>query len=216
MKNSQKLLIVLLTISSFGFAQSVSIGSQTWTTKNLDVATFRNGEAIPQAKTEEEWTAAGVNKQASWCYYDYNPKNGVKYGKLYNWYAVNDKRGLAPSGWHVPTYEEWKILEFFLGEDEAAQKMKTLDDWEAVDETMGGVPGNNESGFRALPAGAFAVDQEIETGEFFEIGISTFYWSATKNYSNTWLYYWFGNLQIYEDTDESRLAWGCSVRCLKD
>ena len=216
MKIATVIFLSLLTISSFGFAQTVTIGTQVWATKNLDVSTFRNGETIPQAKSDKEWMLAGENKQAAWRYYGNDPKNGSKYGKLYNWYAVNDARGLAPKGWHVPRYEEWRILESFLGEGEAAQKMKTLNDWKAVDQTMGGVPGNNESGFRALPAGAFSVDLDIETGEFFEIGLSTFYWSATKNYSTIWLYYWFGNLQMDENTDDSRLSWGCSVRCVKD
>jgi uncharacterized protein (TIGR02145 family) len=51
----------------------------------------------------------------AWCYYENDAKNGVKYGKLYNWYAVNDARGLAPAGWHVPTDYEWEVLSTFLG-----------------------------------------------------------------------------------------------------
>ena len=125
MKIATLLFIAIVSISSFGFAQTVTIGSQTWTTKNLDVATFRNGDAIPQAKTDEEWKAAGRNKQPAWCYYENDPKNGTKYGKLYNWYAVNDARGLAPAGWHIPTDEEWTVLSTFLGGGEVAgKKMK--------------------------------------------------------------------------------------------
>ena len=125
MKTTTLLFIATVTISSFSFAQSVTIGTQTWTTKNLDVATFRNGDAIPQAKTDEEWRVAGDNKQPAWCYYENDPKHGTKYGKLYNWYAVNDSRGLAPAGWHIPTLEAWKVLSTFLGgEDVAGTKMK--------------------------------------------------------------------------------------------
>ncbi len=125
MKIATLLFITIVSISSFGFSQSVTIGTQTWTTLNLDVAIFRNGDAIPQAKTDEEWKAAGENKQAAWCYYDNDPKNGAKYGKLYNWYAVNDARGIAPMGWHVPTDQEWTVLSTFLGgEDVAGKKMK--------------------------------------------------------------------------------------------
>ena len=115
MKIATLFFIAIVSISSFGFAQTVTIGNQTWTTKNLDLATFRNGDAIPQAKTNEEWSAAGRNKQPAWCYYDNDPKNGTKYGKLYNWYAVNDSRGLAPAGYHIPTDEEWTVLHDFLG-----------------------------------------------------------------------------------------------------
>ena len=125
MKIATLFFIAIVSISSFGFAQSVTIGTQTWTTKNLDVATFRNGDAIPQAKTNEEWKAGRENKQPAWCYYDNDAKNGTKYGKLYNWYAVNDARGLAPAGWHIPTDEEWTVLSTFLGGgDVAGKKMK--------------------------------------------------------------------------------------------
>ena len=103
----------------------VSIGTQIWMSKNLDVSTFRNGDTIPEAKTNEEWKAADDNKQAAWCYYDNKAANGTKYGKLYNWYAVNDERGLAPVGWHVPTDQEWTVLSTFLGgEDVAGEKIK--------------------------------------------------------------------------------------------
>ena len=125
MKIATLFFIAIVSISSFSFAQTVTIGSQTWTTKNLDVATFRNGDAIPQAKTNEEWKAALENKQPAWYYNDNDAKNGTKYGKLYNWYAVNDARGLAPAGYHIPTDEEWTVLSTFLGgEDVAGKKMK--------------------------------------------------------------------------------------------
>ncbi len=130
MKITTLLFIALLSISSYGFAQTVTIGTQTWTATNLDIATFRNGDAIPQAKTTEEWKAAGENKQATWCYYENNSENGTKYGKLYNWYAVNDSRGLAPAGYHIPTDEEWTVLSTFLGgEDIAGKKMKSTSGW---------------------------------------------------------------------------------------
>ena len=75
-------------------------------TSNLNTDRFRNGDLIPEAKTNEEWIEAGKNKQPAWSYYDNKSENGEKYGKLYNWYAVNDPRGLAPEGYHIPTVEE--------------------------------------------------------------------------------------------------------------
>jgi uncharacterized protein (TIGR02145 family) len=126
MKIATLLFIAIVFISSFGFAQSVTIGTQVWTTKNLDVATFRNGDAIPQAKTDEEWETAGENSQPAWCYYENNAANGTKYGKLYNWFAVIDSRGLAPKGYHIPTDDEWKVLSTFLGEDVAGKKNEKL------------------------------------------------------------------------------------------
>ena len=94
---------------------SVRIGNQEWMTRNLDVDRFRNGDFIPHVELYEEWEKVGENGQPAWCYYKNSPENGKKYGKLYNWFAVNDPRGLAPEGWHVPTYEEWSILAEFLG-----------------------------------------------------------------------------------------------------
>jgi len=130
MKSVKVFFLFFVTFSGYINSQSIKIGNQTWTTKNLDVATFRNGDLIPQAKTDEEWEAAGENKQPAWCYHENNTANGTKYGKLYNWYAVNDTRGLAPTGYHIPTDEEWTVLSTFLGgEDVAGKKMKSSFGW---------------------------------------------------------------------------------------
>lgn len=96
MKKVSLIFILLIGFGCISYAQTVTIGTQVWRTKNLDVATFRNGDSIPQAKTNEEWEKAAENQQPAWCYYNNDPANGAKYGKLYNWYAVNDSRGLAP------------------------------------------------------------------------------------------------------------------------
>lgn len=73
--------------------EEVKIGDQIWMTRNLNVDKFCNGDPIPETKTNEEWIKAGENGKPAWCYYDNDPANGEKYGKLYNWYAVNDPRG---------------------------------------------------------------------------------------------------------------------------
>ncbi len=120
----------MLLISGLGNSQTVTIGTQVWMTKNLDVATFRNGDQIPEAKTDEEWKQAGKNKQPAWCYYNNDPANVAKYGKLYNWYAVIDPRGLAPNGYHIPSDPEWtKLVEYLGGEEVAGKKMKSTTEW---------------------------------------------------------------------------------------
>jgi uncharacterized protein (TIGR02145 family) len=117
--------------------KTVVIGSQTWMAENLNVSTFRNGDIIPEAKTKEDWEQAGKNKQPAWCYYNNDPTNSAKFGILYNWYAVNDPRGLAPVGFHIPTDAEWDTLVTFLGgEDVAGKKMKSTSGWESY--TSGG------------------------------------------------------------------------------
>jgi uncharacterized protein (TIGR02145 family) len=93
-----------------GEYKAVSIGKQIWMVDNLNVETFRNGDFIPQAKTKEEWAKARDNKQPAWCYYNNDSKNGIKYGKLYNGYAVIDPRGLAPKGWRIPSQNEFIYL----------------------------------------------------------------------------------------------------------
>ncbi|NDA63795.1 MAG: TonB family protein [Chitinophagia bacterium] len=133
------LLVVIIGIGTVTFSQTVTIGTQEWMTKNLDVSTFKNGDPIPEAKTDEAWKRAGEGGKPAWCYYNNDPKNGIKYGKLYNWYAVNDARGLAPNGYHVPTNEEWTILDDYLGVNDFARKrfeytgtkMKSTSGWES-------------------------------------------------------------------------------------
>lgn len=114
---------VAITISAsvHGQTASAAIGTQTWTTENLNASTFSNGDAIPEAKTAEEWAKADSEKKPTWCYFEFNAAN-AKYGKLYNWYAVIDPRKLAPTGWHIPSEKEWQALSDFYGGDMAASK----------------------------------------------------------------------------------------------
>ena len=86
---------------------TVIIGNQEWTKKNLNVSRYRNGDIIPEVTDPKEWKNLTTG---AWCYYNNDPKNGVIYGKLYNWYAVNDFRGLAPEGFHIPSYSEMTIV----------------------------------------------------------------------------------------------------------
>ena len=108
--------IALFVIVSFQTipVKSVKIGKQTWTTENLNTGKFRNGDNIPEAKTNLEWETAGNEKKPAWCYYNNDPANAKKYGKLYNWYAVKDARGLAPEGYHIASTEEWDALSSYL------------------------------------------------------------------------------------------------------
>jgi uncharacterized protein (TIGR02145 family) len=185
---------------------SVKIGNQIWMTENLNVDRFQNGDIIPEAKTAEEWEAAGNAKRPAWCYYDNDPANGKKYGKLYNWYAVNDTRGLAPAGWHVPSDSEWTALSTFLGgEDVAGKKMKSTVGWS----TNGN--GTNSSNFLGLPGGF-----RYRSGDFGDVGGNGDWWSASEN-SGT--YAWSRDL----DNDDSNLSRdangksnGFSVRCVRD
>ena len=103
----------VLLLNSCGGGQSfdsVKIGYQEWMLSNLNTSEFQNGEKIFEAKTAEEWQTAGREERAAWCYYDFNQDNEKLYGKLYNWFAVNDSRGIAPNGWHISNSKEWNSL----------------------------------------------------------------------------------------------------------
>ena len=108
----------------------VTIGSQVWTTNNLDVKIYRNGDAIPQVTTSTAWAALTTG---AWCWYNNDSAtNAATYGKLYNWYAVNDSRGLAPSGYHIPTDVEWtKLTDYLGGLSVAGGKIRTTSGWTA-------------------------------------------------------------------------------------
>lgn len=86
---------------------SVVICNKTWTTQNLDVTTYRNGDIIPEITDPTEWANATTG---AWCYPNNDPALGAIYGKLYNHYAVTDPRNIAPDGWHIPVKEEWVSL----------------------------------------------------------------------------------------------------------
>ena len=185
---------------------SVKIGNQVWTNENLNVNHFRNGDVITESKTAEEWMAAGNAKRPAWCYYDNDPKNGDKYGKLYNWYAVNDKRGLAPAGWHVPSDSEWTILSTYLGgEDAPGNKMKSTSDW------RGDNNGTNSSGFSGLPGG-FRTSNRY----FLNVGNYGFWWSTSeydaKNAYERALSEGYSGLL----RDRTSKGYGYSVRCVED
>ena len=88
----------------------VKIGNQEWSTINLDTDKFNNGDPIPEIQTMDEWNQASKNKPPAFCYYDNNSENGLLNGKLYNWYAVSDPRGLAPNGFRIPTKRDIEEL----------------------------------------------------------------------------------------------------------
>ncbi len=198
--------LVLLIFSISMPAQSIKIGNQEWMSKNLDVALFNNGDPIPEAKTDEEWEAAGENKQPAWCWYSNDPSLGDKYGRIYNWYAINDSRGVAPIGWHVPSDDDWTVMINNLGGDKVAGNlMKSIEGWYENGN------GSNVSGFCAIPGGF-----RNPHGSFYVEGKGVYWWSSGKAISNTvwyrFLYYSDGNVNRYSSNKKS----GFYVRLIKD
>lgn len=184
----------------------IQIGDQIWMNENLNVVTFRNGDSIPEAKTAEEWINAGKEGQPAWCYYENNPTNEKKYGKLYNWYAISDPRGLPPKEWHIPTDEEWvQLADYLGGEEVAGTKMKSISGWYENKKAT------NESGFNGLPGGARG-----DNGEFADLEKSGHWWSFSESdradIMHSYLDYSFPWLIRLNVTKES----GLSVRVLKN
>ena len=183
----------------------IKIGTQIWTSKNLNVSTYRNGDDIPQVQGQrwEEWFNLTTG---AWCYHENKTANGTTYGKLYNWYAVNDPRGLAPKGYHIPTDAEWTILTTYLGTD-AAAKMKSTTGWNEDGN------GTNESGFAGLPSGCRASNL---FKDFDNIGANGFWWSSSESDTSG---AWFRNLGYDNGNVFSYFfnkLFGFSVRCLRD
>jgi uncharacterized protein (TIGR02145 family) len=181
--------------------KTIKIGSQDWTTTNLDITNYSNGDEIPQVQNDEEWPKLTTG---AWCYYDNKTENGVKYGKLYNWYAVNDSRGLAPLGYHIPSDIEWATLINKLGA-KSGKKLKSLSGWNNEGN------GNNASGFGGLPGGI-----RHYHGSFNSIGNNGYWWSSTEVNSalalSRYLDDYFNILNSYSVNKAN----GYSVRCLKD
>jgi uncharacterized protein (TIGR02145 family) len=172
----------------------------------LDVTQFSNGDIIPEAESVEDWEAAGNEGRPAWCYYNNDPTNGPKYGKLYNWFAVNDERKLAPPGWHIPSDDEWATLSNFLGGDDIAGiKLKSNNGW-----TDNG-NGNNTSGFSAMPGG-----YRFFAGIFLNEGHDGTWWTASVNKDGfpMFRYVYSDNTNIFRNHYNPRV--GLSVRCIKD
>jgi uncharacterized protein (TIGR02145 family) len=185
--------------------KSIKIGDQKWMVENLNVSHFRNGDSIPEVRSAAEWKRMGEEGKPAWCLIQNETENGKKFGKLYNWYAVNDPRGLAPKDWHVASDDEWTQLINFLGGGVlAALNMRTTGLTDNSDQ-------DNENRFSGLPGGS-----RNSFGVFYGLDSFGYWWSATEfDPSNA-----FVRILNYVNCDiNSKILdkiYGLSVRCLSD
>lgn len=195
--------LLLLFLTNTASAQDVTIGKQKWNSKNLNVTTFRNGSVIPQVQDGDDWLVMGLFREPAWCYY--TTANGLdsSAGMLYNWYAVNDVRGLAPQGWHIATKEEWEALSKSQKGKNAAAKLKSASGWKTA--------GTNASGFNATAGGY----RNYTNGRFFDINSSGIWWTANDlgsgKASSVALMDASEEMTIERDDNKST---GLSVRCV--
>jgi uncharacterized protein (TIGR02145 family) len=185
------------------FYPSIILGTQEWMQKNLAVTKYRNGNALVNAVTNSSWNTTN----GAYGIYGGSDVNNTNYGKLYNWYAVNDTRGLCPTGWHVPTTIEWNAMEDYLGGvSVAGGKLKTIDGWNSPN-----LGATNESGYTGLPGGYRFTDgtylYNLQLGQW---------WTSTN--SNTTSAHasrlFYQNAAVLKSTYDKKI--GSSVRCLKD
>jgi uncharacterized protein (TIGR02145 family) len=185
---------------------SSTICSQKWMDKNLDVTTYRNGDTIAYVTDPTAWAALTTG---AWCYYNNDPSTNATYGKLYNWYAVNDPRGLAPVGWHVPTDAEFTTLSTCLGGELVAgggMKVSGTTTW-----TTPNTAATNSSGWAGLPGG-----YRNFTGAFFNVGDRGYWWSSTENTTADAWYYYLNYFVAHFSRNANNKQVGFSVRCLRD
>ena len=187
---------------------SIIIGTQEWTVENLTVTRYKNNDAIGNITDNTAWSNATTG---GWCYYNNDVTNSPTYGKLYNWFAVSDPRGLAPTGWHIPSEIEWQTLITYLGGDSLAggkMKEKGLAHWTQTDSTV-----TNSSCYDGLPGGER--NYNINT-PFFQLGDYGNWWtSSTAPNNEAWEFNLIMSNSFIDQAQAPKMQ-GYSVRCIKD
>ena len=199
-------------------AHDVNINGQIWSGCNLDVDTYSDGTIIPQVTSYATWISLTTG---AWCWFNNDPANGTKYGKLYNWYAVAGiydyasrmnpalRKQLAPTGYHIPTDAEWTTLTNSLGGASVANpKLREVGTCHWFTPNTGAT---DEVGFTALPGGIRLYDYQ-----FINITGNAMFWTATE-YDN--VNAWFRSLYVTNSFVQSSRDYklnGRSVRVIKD
>jgi uncharacterized protein (TIGR02145 family) len=195
--------------------QTVTIGTQVWMVENLKTTKYKDGTTIPVVTDNTAWSKLTTG---AYCNYNNDAAMGTKYGKLYNWYAVNTGK-LAPSGWHIPTDAEWTTLENFVSANlgssgSLAKALAATTDW-AASTNIGAIGNdltkNNSSGFSAIPGG-----DRIGDGAFDIIGNYGSWWTSTDgNYTYAWYRGLINGINYLRRFDTTK-SYGFSVRCIRD
>jgi uncharacterized protein (TIGR02145 family) len=189
--------------------KTITIGNQEWMTENLKTTIYRNGDPIPNVTNNSQWAST---TDGGWCYYNNNAQFDCPYGKLYNWYTVSDPRNVCPTGWHVPSNEEWTSLASYVGvgnEGIAGGKLKSTGTQYWLDVNYAAT---NETGFSGLPGG-----QRNNNGVFLSIGQSGNWWTASEDFDLQWPFFRYLSSQAGEVSQGSfSKNLGNSIRCIRD
>lgn len=186
---------------------TVTINTQVWLKENLKVTHYKNGDDIPNVTGSSNWFSLSTG---AYCNYQNNPSYATTYGRLYNWFAVNDSRGLCPSGWHVATDAEWTILTDLLGgEAVAGGKLKEAGTLHWPSPNTGAT---NEVDFTALGGG-----YRSNTATYIGFGGIGSWWCSTESSSeNAWARGIFNDAINVDRGGYYEKMMGFSVRCVMD
>ncbi len=200
----KKTVPVSMTDKDGNVYTSVTIGTQVWMVENLKTTKFSNGDLIPTSTSD---ISAEATPKFQWAYNDTASYADI-YGRLYTWYAAIDSRNLCPTGWHVPSLEEWQTLKSFLGGDSTAGgKLKQTGTtyWQAPN-----TGATNSTGFTGLPGG-----YRSQHGAYFGLHQSGWWWTTTDDAPLAWGHSMHFNADSLINWGYYKSA-GVSVRCLKD
>ena len=181
---------------------TITINGKEWFKENLKTTKYANGDSIENVPTAGDW---GLRTSGAWAYYNNDVNNNSSFGKLYNWYAVTDVKGLCPTGWHVATDADWTSLTANYGTDAAAgNELKAITTWTTPNSNT------NSSGFGALPGGGRG---GLDFGDLNNKG---FWWTSTlfdasSSYARR-LEYNTDTVIRYSENNK----YGFSVRCVKN
>ncbi len=197
--------------------KTIKIGNQVWMAENLNTDKFRNGDKILEVRDKQKWYNSNVayfnqniaRDQPAWCYYQNDPANGAKYGRLYNGHAVVDSRNICPVGWHLPSAAEWRELSDYLGgPSNASLALKSTEGW--IDHNIG----TNSSGFSALESGNRSLEGNFANENYPETNA---WWSSTRiNGYNFTAYTFYYNDRFDKEINSASPGEGKSVRCIKN
>lgn len=188
--------------------KTVFIGKQQWMAENLKVSRYNDGTTIPKITDNNQWIQTNTG---AWCNYENNANYDLKYGKLYNWFALspttNGNKNVCPASWHVPSNVEWTTLQSYLGgSSNAGGKMKEAGvlNWLSPNTSA-----TNSSLFTALAGG-------FRAGSFGNFGFMGYFWSSTQSASTNAFNYVLLNNSAGVSSSAGGNFYGMSVRCIKD
>lgn len=195
------------TLSNYFLDSEIdTYGTNIWTIVNLNKFIYNNGDTIPIAKTESEWKQYCKDKIG--CYAYYKNYNEEYYGKLYNYYAIIDTRGLPPEGWRIPSLDDWKTFFNYFGNYNLSRNLMTDYAWDYTDGRI--LKGNNKSKFSVLPSGYIN-----ENGASLQKGNIAIFWSTTPDKLINIKCIIVSGYNTEVLVEEKAMCSGYSIRCIK-